>query len=216
MGPSAAANLSSVIPGPGSGIFAQNCSGCHGPRGTGAFGPPLLAEGSPTVVAEMVTRGGIVMPPFNHTLTAAQIELVAAYVAHEIADPATHAARIADGGQLFHLYCSGCHGETGRGGAMAEGRNAADIANYPAAEAIAAMIYGRSNMPVFAGTTFDVTQQMAVALYVQAAIVRPPSPGGRGLGYLGPVPEGAVAALGLVALVMVTVWLAWPSRKAPA
>ncbi len=161
----------------------------------------------------MVTRGGIFMPAFNHALTPAQIQLVANYVAHQIADPATHAARIADGGQLFRLYCSGCHMTTGRGGAMAEGRNSADIASYPAGEAIAAMIYGRSNMPVFAGTTFNVTQQMAVALYVQAAIERPPSPGGAGLGYLGPVSEGAVAALGLVALLLTSVWLAWPSRK---
>jgi quinol---cytochrome-c reductase cytochrome c subunit len=146
-------------------------------------------------------------------LSQQQIQLVASYVATVIADPATHTARSADGGQIFRLYCSGCHGATGRGGAMARGRNAPNIAHYPAAEALAAMILGRGNMPAFAGSTVDVRQQTAVGLYVYDAIDNPPSPGGHGLGYIGPVSEGAVAGLGLCVLVVVTVWLAWPARK---
>ena len=79
--------------------------------------------------------------------------------------------------------------------------------------ALAAMILGRGNMPVFAGNTLDVRQQTAVARYVEV-LVEPPSPGGRGLGYLGPVPEGAVAAAGLLVLIALAVWLAWKTRKA--
>ncbi len=61
------------------------------------------------------------------------------------------------------------------------------------------MILGRGNMPNFAGTTFDVRQQASVALYVQL-LQKPPSPGGWGLGYIGPVTEGLAgfAALGLL------------------
>jgi ubiquinol-cytochrome c reductase cytochrome c subunit len=174
----------------------------------------MLADGSAVLVAQMATRGGLSMPAFNQVLSEPQINLVAAYVADHIADPVTHTARSADGGQIFRLYCSGCHGATGRGGAMAEGRNAPSIARYPAAEALAAMIYGRGNMPTFADTTLDIRQQTSVALYVQAAIIEPPSPGGHGLGFVGPVSEGAMAALGLAGLILITVWLAWPSRKA--
>ena len=70
------------------------------------------------------------------------------------------------------------------------------------------MIIGRSNMPVFAGTTLDVRQQAAVALYVQT-LQAPPSPGGWGLGFLGPVTEGLAAFFGLCALLVAAVWLAW-------
>ena len=97
---------------------------------------------------------------------------------------------------------------------MAAGNNAPNIRQYPPAEALAAMILGRGNMPAFAGNTFDVRQQTAVALYVQVLAPDPPSPGGHGLGYLGPVPEGAVGAVALLLLILIAVWLAWRSRGA--
>jgi ubiquinol-cytochrome c reductase cytochrome c subunit len=207
----------SPAPAPGSGaeLFLQNCSGCHGSRGEGAFGPPLAPAGFPSLVATMVTQGGIQMPAFGSQLSQDQIQSIAEYVAATIADPASHAAVASEGGVVYRLYCSGCHSTTGRGGALTRGRNAPNIAQYPPAEALAAMILGRGNMPVFAGNTLDVTQQTAVALYVEH-LVPPASPGGAGLGYLGPVPEGAVGALALLILIFVAVWLAWKSRKAAA
>lgn len=207
-------------PGPGADIFAANCSGCHGVAGQGGVAvptlpfppPPLAAAGFASLVAPMVKQGGIQMPSFARQLTDAQIQLVAQYVSQEIADPAARTANASDGGQIFRLYCAGCHSTTGRGGAMARGRNAPDIAQYPAAEALAAMILGRGNMPVFAGHALDVRQQTSVGLYVDV-LVHAPSPGGTGLGYLGPVPEGAVGAGALLILIFIAVWLAWKSRK---
>ena len=186
-------------PGPGADIFAANCSGCHGVAGQGGVAvpslpfppPPLAPAGFASLVAPMVRQGGIQMPSFARQLTSAQIDLVAQYVSQEIADPAARTANASDGGQIFRLYCAGCHSTTGRGGAMARGRNAPDIAQYPAAEALAAMILGRGNMPVFAGHALDVRQQTAVALYVDVLVARPiagrrrarlPRPGPRGRG----------------------------------
>jgi ubiquinol-cytochrome c reductase cytochrome c subunit len=198
---------------PAAKVFAENCSGCHGTRGEGGFGPPLATAGFATLVAPMVEEGGIQMPSFGDQLSDAQIQGVAEYVAADIADPASHEAVVADGGEIYRLYCAGCHSTTGRGGALTRGRNAPDISQYPAAEALAAMILGRGNMPMFAGNTLDVRQQAAVGLYV-SVLVDPPSPGGRGLGYLGPVTEGAVSAIALLILIFLAVWLAWKSRTA--
>ncbi len=226
--PSTAASASAIAvptpaapPGSGAEIFAQNCSGCHGVRGEGGVAvptlpfppPPLAPDGFASLVAPMVQQGGIQMPSFAHALTGDQIQAVAGYVAQYIADPAARTADQAYGGQIFRLYCSGCHSTTGRGGALTRGRNAPNIAQYPAAEALAAMILGRGNMPVFAGQALDVRQQTSVGLYVNT-LIDPPSPGGRGLGYLGPVPEGAVGAIALLILIFIAVWLAWRSRKA--
>ena len=194
-------------------VFAENCSGCHGIRGEGGFGPPLAAAGFASLVAPMVEQGGIQMPSFDDQLSEAQIQGVAEYVAAHIADPAARTAVTADGGVIYRLYCAGCHSTTGRGGALTRGRNAPDLSQYPAAEALAAMILGRGNMPAFAGNTLDVRQQAAVGRYVEV-LVDPPSPGGHGLGYLGPVTEGAVSAIALLILIFLAVWLAWKSRTA--
>ena len=194
-------------------VFAENCSGCHGIRGEGGFGPPLAAAGFASLVAPMVEEGGITMPSFDDQLSDAQIQGVAEYVAAHIADPAARTAVTAEGGETYRLYCAGCHSTTGRGGALPRGRNAPDLSQYPAAEALAAMILGRGNMPAFAGNTLDVRQQAAVGRYVEV-LVDPPSPGGHGLGYLGPVTEGAVSAVALLFLIFLAVWLAWKSRTA--
>jgi ubiquinol-cytochrome c reductase cytochrome c subunit len=198
---------------PGAVVFAQNCAGCHGSRGEGGFGPPLAPAGFASLVIPMVEEGGIQMPSFSDQLSDAEIQAVAAYVAAHIADPASHEAVVSGGGETYRLYCAGCHSTTGRGGALTRGRNAPDMSQYPAAEALAAMILGRGNMPAFAGNTLDVRQQTAVGLYV-SVLVDPPSPGGRGLGYLGPVTEGAVSAVALLILIFLAVWLAWKSRTA--
>jgi ubiquinol-cytochrome c reductase cytochrome c subunit len=161
----------------------------------------------------MVELGGFDMPPFGQALDEGQIDAVATYVSQELAAPVSRTAKAAEGGEIYRLYCAGCHSATGRGGALTEGGNAPDISQYPAAQALAAMILGRGNMPVFAGNTLDVRHQTAVARYVEV-LVEPPSPGGYGLGYFGPVPEGAVAALGLLVLIAVAVWLSWKTRGA--
>jgi len=197
----------------GEAVYVQNCSGCHGVKGEGAFGPPLAPAGFAELVGPMVLQGGIEMPAFRDALTQDQIDAVAHYVATSVADPASHEAELGRGGELYRLYCSACHSATGRGGALTAGQNAPNIAQYPAAEALAAMILGRREMPVFAGNTFDVTQQTSVALYVDR-LIEPESPGGAGLWYLGPVPEGLFGGIGLVILVVLAVWLAWKSRKA--
>ncbi len=205
---------STYAPGTGGRLYAENCAGCHGARGEGYVGPPLAAAGFASLVAPMVAEGGINMPPFGEVLSEDDIDAVSEFVAAELADPESRTAEVAPGGDLFRLYCAGCHSATGSGGAMPVGRNAPNLRRFPAAEALAAMILGRGNMPAFAGNTFDVRQQTSVALYVQVLVPEPPSPGGFGLGYLGPVPEGAAGAVALFLLILVAVWLAWRSRKA--
>ena len=204
---SSSGSAPAVSGGPGAALYAANCSGCHGDHGQGLIGPSQQADAFPGLVAGMVVRGGIQMPAFPQ-FTPAQVAAVSNFVATQIAAPAARTATVADGGVLFRLYCSGCHSSTGRGGAVSQGRNPPPLADYPAAEALAAMIIGRSNMPVFAGTTLDVRQQAAIALYVQT-LQAPPSPGGWGLGYLGPVTEGLAAFFGLCVLLVAAVWLAW-------
>ena len=212
--PLAGAATATPAPGSGAAIYAANCSGCHGDHGQGLIGPSQAADAFPSLVEGMVIRGGIAMPAFPQ-LSPTQVERVSDFVASRIAAPQAHDATVGEGQTLFHLYCSGCHSSVGRGGALSQGRNAPRLSDYPSAEAIAAMILGRGNMPVFAGTTFDVRQQTSVALFVET-LQSPASPGGWGLGYIGPVTEGYAAAVCLGLVLLMTVWLAWGKGKIKA
>jgi ubiquinol-cytochrome c reductase cytochrome c subunit len=68
-----------------------------------------------------------------------------------------------------------------------------------------AMLVGPGTMPAFG---FDEEQLSAITAYVEY-IRDAPSPGGVGLGGLGPVPEGFVAiVVGLLLLVVAAKWIA--------
>ena len=193
----------------GADTFATVCAGCHGAQGEGkgGDGPTLAAAAFSDIVAEKVTVGGGGMPAFEGSLAADQIQNVSEYVAQQLADPEARKAELGEGGEWYRLYCSGCHGATGRGGALSRTPNAPSFAGMPAANALAAMEIGPSAMPVFA-STLDARQKAAITRYVQE-IVTPASPGGNGLGFIGPVIEGAVAWFFLIVLILIAVWLAW-------
>jgi ubiquinol-cytochrome c reductase cytochrome c subunit len=197
----------SPAPDSGAGIFAANCAACHGPNGAGtSVFPSLRPDAFDYLVAQKVDLGGQGMPPFSGLLSPDEINTVSTYVAQQIADPQARLATIAEGGVIYRLYCGGCHGAAGRGGAIGRGRNAPSYANRPAANALAAMQRGPFNMPVFS-STLSLRQQAAVARYVYA-LKSPASPGGYALGFAGPVAEGAIAAAGLLVLVLIAIWLA--------
>jgi ubiquinol-cytochrome c reductase cytochrome c subunit len=197
----------SLAPDSGAGIFAANCAACHGPRGGGAaVGPSMRADAFGYIVAQKVELGGQGMPPFSGLLSPSEITTLSTYVAQDLADPQARQATIAEGGVIYRLYCGGCHGVAGRGGAIGRGRNAPSYADRPAANALAAMLRGPFNMPVFS-STLTVRQQAAVARYVYS--LKPPAhPGGYGIGFTGPVGEGAIAAAGLLVLTLIAIWLA--------
>ena len=73
-------------PAAGEPVFANNCSGCHGLDGHGGNGGPSLAGVTDVehVVAQ-VTNGGGGMPAFGDTVSAQQIQDVAAYVTQRVA-----------------------------------------------------------------------------------------------------------------------------------
>lgn len=72
----------------GQAVFSDNCAGCHGVSGHGGNGGPDLTSfpnaKQLAVVTKQVTNGGGGMPPFKGTLTAKQIQDVAAYVVADI------------------------------------------------------------------------------------------------------------------------------------
>ena len=202
------AGLLTAIAPDAAGIYQDDCVPCHGSNGEGSdIAPSLKAAGFSALIEPKVSEGGGGMPVFANLLDEQQIQAVSDYVAQNVADPSTHAATDGEGSDVWRLYCTPCHGSTGRGGALTSSENAPTLGADSGADALIDMQEGPGEMPVFAGSALTNRQQTAVALYLQDVIAQPPSPGGWGLGYLGPVPEGFFALfLGLGGLVVFARW----------
>lgn len=74
----------------GAELYAANCAICHGAQGQGGSGPRLAGNGraaDPTIARGLIRLGRGLMPSFNARLSEAEIELLARWVAQEIANP---------------------------------------------------------------------------------------------------------------------------------
>ena len=120
-------------------LYARNCSGCHGPNGTGGaaigLGDPVYLAIADDATIRRVTAGGVAgtsMPAFaQHSsglLTDDQIDVIIhgirtrwakpdilrdanlpPYTAQDSGDPKR-------GAEVYGTYCAPCHGADGHGG----------------------------------------------------------------------------------------------------
>jgi mono/diheme cytochrome c family protein len=122
-------------------LYAQNCAGCHGPKGRGGAGaigladPVYLAIADDAVLRRAASQGvaGTQMPAFAATsggmLTDEQIEILVRGIrgwanpdALGGAVPPAYAAAAGDaahGAAVYEKFCASCHGPAGAGGAKA-------------------------------------------------------------------------------------------------
>ena len=93
------------------------------------------------------------------------------------------------------------------GGALTYGKHALALTPTTDKQMYEAMLTGPTNMPVFSDAQLTPQQKLDIIADVQT-IKAQPDPGGAGLGRLGPVPEGLVAWLvGIGLVVGVTLWI---------
>jgi ubiquinol-cytochrome c reductase cytochrome c subunit len=203
-------------------LFLEGCSSCHGLAAQGASdGPSLIGVGAASVDFQVATgrmplaAPGIQAMPNMSSYTEEETAALAAYIATLGAGPAiptqemldTTNAELALGGELFRTNCAQCHGASGVGGALSEGRYAPNLMNSDAKMLYQAMVTGPQSMPVFADSTISVEEKQNLILYVME-LQKADNPGGASLGRLGPVTEGLfvfIAVLG--ALIVASVWI---------
>jgi ubiquinol-cytochrome c reductase cytochrome c subunit len=207
-------------------LFETSCISCHGSNAQGVQdrGPSLIGVGSAAVEFQVNTgrmplarqeAQSVRRPP---QLTPEQARLIGQYI-QEIGggpevppgDDLHSDADVARGGELFRINCSSCHAFAAGGGALSSGKSAPGMEHSTDRDIYAAMLSGPSNMPVFGDNQLTPEEKRDIIAYVQN-MKSDRDPGGWGLGRYGPVPEGlAIFLLGMVAIVLTTLWIAGKS-----
>ena len=212
-------------------LFLEGCSSCHGLNADGGYqpdgtvaGPTLIGVGAASVDFQVATgrmplahpgaQAKRKTPVYDEDETAA----LAAYIGSLAPGPAIptpeqydtsgiSAEELALGGELYRANCGSCHGASGKGGALTDGKYAPSLAIATPQHIYAAMLIGPQNMPNFPDTTLRTEDKRAIIAYIEA-IRESPNSGGIDAGRVGPVTEGIVIwTLGLGALIAVAIWI---------
>lgn len=200
----------------GAELFRVGCATCHGADGQGIDPWPAIA-GAGEAAADFQLRTGRM--PYTGEPGQQTQPKPPAYDEEEIADlvafvgslgdgpaiPAfeTDDALLQQGYQLFAANCAPCHGATASGGAVGGGAIAWPLTDVDARTVGEAMLTGPGQMPVF---DLGDESMAAVATYI-GFLQTSGDPGGFEIGGIGPVPEGFVAWLVGMGLLIGVVYL---------
>lgn len=190
----------------GAGLFAANCSRCHGPNGIGTAhdGPSLRGVGA--IAADFYLRTGYMPLRSPHDQPSrtrvlfdeGELRALVGYVASlgsgpGIPHPTPARGSVAAGQKLFTGHCAGCHQAVAEGGYVTGARVPALDEASPTQIAEAVRV-GPYLMPRFSAKSISNEQLNDLIAYVQYA-KHPRDPGGWSIGHLGPWPEGVVSWL---------------------
>jgi ubiquinol-cytochrome c reductase cytochrome c subunit len=182
-------------------LYGQYCLSCH--RGNAAGGPdaPSL-HGVGALAADFYLRTGYM--PLRHLgeqphrepvfLGDRQIRALVAYIASfggpPIPKPRPSLGNVSQGLQLFTEHCAGCHQVIAQGG-FVTGALPPPLVHATPVQVAEAVRIGPYVMPTFTQKAITNRQLDSIIRYVEFT-KRPYRPGGWGLNFLGPVPEGLV------------------------
>ncbi len=209
-------------------LFAVTCADCHGINAEGtARGPSLIGVGAAAVDFQVSTgrmpakEAGAQVPQKPRTLTKAQTQALAAYIASLGGGPAipsaaevnTSGADAGLGQEIFVAECAQCHNFTGAGGALTYGKYAPALTTATPTQIYEAMLTGPQSMPIFSDSTITPNEKRDIIKYITQTRSEP-NPGGFSLGRVGPVTEGLVGWLaGIGILILAAMWIAGKQRE---
>lgn len=211
-------------------LYDTSCITCHGDNGEGVEGrgPSLIGVGSASVEFQvntgrmpMAAQGAQAPEAAYPVFSEEEARWLGAYIEYlgggavipSDLDALVEGADIGEGGELYRVNCSSCHGFSGGGGALSSGAHAPGLDGVTNQELYQAMLTGPQNMPVFADNQLTPEQKADLIAYVQYIVNDDRDPGGVfNLGRFGPSTEGvAIFLVGMTALLLATLWIAGKS-----
>ena len=200
-------------------LYQVACSSCPGLDGQGSpQGPTLVGVGAASADFYLTTGRMPLDNPGEQAqrkkpaYTPVQIRQLVAYVASLGPGPAVprvdwEQGDLAEGNVLYANNCAPCHSSAGAGGALGHSTYAPALSPATPTQVAEAIRIGPGAMPRFGPETFDEHQLAAIVRYVEY-LDDPADPGGHPLGRLGPIPEGFVAwVIGLGLLLVACRWI---------
>lgn len=201
----------------GSFLYLRDCAVCHGTRGEGTpLGQSLKRIGPAEADYSMSTgRMPIEEPDANRRRRPSRYSAAqrAAIVDHmrpfiaprpDIPEVDASAGNRAEGLELYLALCAACHQWAGEGGALLGDIESPPLDKSTPLQVAEAVHTGPLNMPAFVLSDEEVN---SIAAYVEY-LKEPEDRGGSGLWHFGPLPEGAVAwMVGLGVVVMACRWI---------
>jgi quinol---cytochrome-c reductase cytochrome c subunit len=214
-------------------LYQNACASCHGPDPAGpSYYPkvPSLKDTGGAAAVNWVLRTGR-MPWKDNQGPAIErgeprfgeedIRALTVYIGKAVGDaqiPDVDPARgdLQRGRQLYGQACAACHGMNGAGAALGGQNIAVSLQDVHPQDVAEAIKIGPGQMPVGGGLTdyefgTAASQQEVddIAAYVESLRTQPYNEGGAPIGGKGPVPEGFVAwVIGLGLLVVAARWIA--------
>jgi ubiquinol-cytochrome c reductase cytochrome c subunit len=214
-------------------LYQNACASCHGPDPAGAsYYPrvPSLKDVGGAAAVNWALRTGR-MPWKDNKGPAIErgeprygeedIRALTVYVGKAVGDaqiPDVDPARgnLQRGRQLYGQACAACHGMNGAGAALGGENIAVSLQDVDPQDVAEAIKIGPGQMPVGGGLTdyeFGTAHSQQevddIAAYVESLRTQPYNEGGAPIGGKGPVPEGFVAwVIGLGLLVVAARWIA--------
>jgi ubiquinol-cytochrome c reductase cytochrome c subunit len=198
-------------------LYQQSCASCHGQRGEGSQrGPAIAGLGSASVDFQLSTgRMPLAQEQYSDVhrdpaFSRADIDALVQYVAAlppggGTPIPTVRPGDIRLGRELYLTHCSACHSAAGVGATLTNGRVAPALNRATPTQIGEAIRVGPGLMPAFGPDVISDRDVDAIASYVgvlqndRGRLDR----GGLSLDRLGPFPEGAVAwVLTLAVLVL--------------
>jgi ubiquinol-cytochrome c reductase cytochrome c subunit len=202
-------------------LYGQYCLGCHGPNAGGRLDEPSNATGAGpgrvqgqqggigpslhgvgALAADFYLRTGYMplrqlgLQPRRRLvfLSDHQIKALVAYVASfggpPIPTPRAGLGNLSQGQALFTEHCGGCHQVLAQGGYVT-GAVPPSLVDATPRQVAEAVRIGPYVMPKFSQSALSDRQLDSIVRYVEFTH-DPTRPGGWGIGFLGPVPEGLV------------------------
>ncbi len=206
----------------GRALFLSTCATCHGADGRGGAGGPSLASSGAAAWDFYLSTGRMPLSgpgqPADRQgmhLDRDQIDALVAYGTTISSGPAipnvvVDDASVQRGRDLFVNTCAACHGATAAGGAVGPGVFAPSLVGTDPVTVAEAVRIGPGAMPPF---SWDDASLSDVAAYLDW-LATAPTPGGLSTGGQGPVPEGLIAVvIGLGVLVLVARWIGNKARQ---
>jgi ubiquinol-cytochrome c reductase cytochrome c subunit len=213
-------------------LYQQACASCHGPdpAGPSAYATvPSLGDVGGAAAVDWALRTGR-MPWKDNKGPAIErgeprfgdedIRALTVYIGRTVGDAQIPQVDVAQGDvtrgrALYGQACSACHGMNGAGAALGGQNIAPSLQNVSPLDVAEAIKVGPGVMPPGGGlsdydfNSAESTRQVNdIAAYVESLKTRPYNRGGAPIGGKGPVPEGFVAwVIGLGLLIVAARWI---------